>query len=133
MNEIFKEKLKELVKQSTPTGFMILVLLWIPFSFINDEIQDNIGENTKRIVREIIKEELMEIRTSIDEINVYIYGQKIRNIEKQADKILNDPDDIKSVDVQVAINDWNIIPEKYKNPLLIDKFNIVKEWATAHL
>lgn len=66
------------------------------------------------------------VRNEIKPINSYIETQMVKNIIKQADKVLNDSSDIKLADIEQAIRDWKYI--ETKTVFIQDKYDIMYKW-----
>ena len=79
------------------------------------------------MVRDIVKSE-------IEPINSYIFSEMQKLIEKNFDKILNDPGDIKMTDIETCLAHWEILKKKDLPdlPVLKQKINKILElYSTA--
>ncbi len=60
--------------------------------------------------------------------NDYVAAQAMRQIEKQYVKIVDDPSDVKQIDLSCAIEDYACLPEKYKKQVLNDKADLIRNY-----
>lgn len=129
MNEKIIKMLIDYSKKYGVLGFLIAILLWVPAVYFKGPFQEGIGD----ITRAIVKEELAPVKQNMELLTDFMFGEKVKNISKQASKIQKDPDDIKMADIRAAISDWPLIPEKYKNAVLIQQFDVISVWSQNHL
>lgn len=129
MNEKLMKVLIDSSKKYGITGFLVAFLLWVPAIYLKGPFQESLGD----ITRSIVKEELAPVKSDMALLTDFMFVEKTKNISKQASKIQNDPDDIKMADIRAAISDWPLIPDRYKNAVLVKQFDIISIWSQNHL
>jgi hypothetical protein len=79
------------------------------------------------------KDDVNQMKTSLDFLTTKEYESYVFNITKQCIKIQLEPDDVKFVDIELALKQWDNLPDQYKSSLLAGKYNVVKEYYLENL
>lgn len=101
-----------------------IILSGTVFLSVDYSVSKTMDKNIGRVVSKAVKDE-------VQPINAYIESSMVKNIIKQADKVKNDPSDIKLADVEQAIRDWKYIEEK--TVFIQDKYDIMYEWYKSNI
>jgi hypothetical protein len=75
---------------------------------------------------------LREIKQSVDFLVASSYSDYIVKLNKQLEKIKDDPVDIKMIDMEDVLQKWKTFPEDRKTDDLIAKYTIIRNWYSKH-
>lgn len=81
----------------------------------------------------IIKNDFIELKIQVNNCTSYNYKSIIRQVDKQYGKIHKSPDDVKMCDIQYLVEDWTILPEKYRDPPIVMKYESIESWYRSRL
>ena len=95
---------------------------------INAMIDARVDQRVDARIMESVAPKLDAINSKLDFLVMASYDSIVKSIDKQCDKLKNDPKDIKLVDIEQIMKDWMVLPTERKTDDLIAKYNKIKEW-----
>lgn len=72
------------------------------------------------------------IDEKLEPINGYIITQNIFEVNKQYQKIKQDPDDVKDIDISQVIKQYDGMKNNYKSPLSDEKMKVIRQYALTN-
>lgn len=90
---------------------------------------DQVAQTVKKIVEQVLHKRLSDIDKRIDLNTEFRIDEYIKLIEKNANKIRKDPNDVKKSDIHRCIAYLHKIPEERKTEYIKAQIETVVNWA----
>jgi len=127
--------LNKIVGWIIKTIVIILIVLTVGYQALPKIWAGALESTIRPVVRVELKDvriELQEIKAYIDRIYTWTIEYELSNIEKQYEKIVKKPNDIYILDVERVLRTWNGIPDNYKTPNTVKKFEMIAKYYDVY-